>query len=432
MNKKGFTLIELLAVIVILAIIALIAVPIILNKIRDAREEANETNVELHAPAVKNERSVELYATAVKNAIMKKKIDEPKVEIKGSYTQTKQGRTLIGPTILDVEYDGDIQCEVIEVLDSYKLKLTNCKVPGSNNSYSYDEENEGTLTSPSEPGGETPTDPTPEEPGDEEDDNDSDVFDASALTYIDMEVVYYDVGNGIAGCTNYHEDNSKTGYNGMNPTGNQTNCLKFYKYAEDATTKTMILDHNTTATVAWYPTGTNQYGPSTASGYVLDRLKSDTASWQGTIEPSNYLMDQTGQTSNTKYTIDYSGYKARLITAQEITYITGNTGWDETSTSSNWYYFHDFSQNIYAGRGDVCASSGCTYGWLYDRTTIGCESYGCLNDSDVETYGYWTASSYASNSNGAWYVYYDGDVRSNLVSYSGSGGVRPVITISKS
>ena len=40
--KKGFTLIELLAVIVILVIIALIASPIVLNIIKDARENASK------------------------------------------------------------------------------------------------------------------------------------------------------------------------------------------------------------------------------------------------------------------------------------------------------------------------------------------------------------------------------------------------------
>jgi len=147
MKKNGFTLIELLAVIVILAIIALIAVPIILNIIRDARESANE-------------RSIELYATAVKNAIMKKKIEDPQTEIKGSYTQTNEGRTLTGSTVLNIEYDGDVQCDVIEVLDNYKLKLDDCTVTGVDSSYSYDEENgvtnEGEVTSPSEPETEEP------------------------------------------------------------------------------------------------------------------------------------------------------------------------------------------------------------------------------------------------------------------------------------
>ena len=50
------------------------------------------------------------------------------------------------------------------------------------------------------------------------------------------------------GCTNYHVDNSKTGYNGTTSTtttGNQTSCLKFYAYGyEDGdTTVKLLLDY---------------------------------------------------------------------------------------------------------------------------------------------------------------------------------------------
>ena len=52
MKNKGFTLIELLAVIVILAIIALIAVPIVLNIIKDSKENATIRSAELYLDAV--------------------------------------------------------------------------------------------------------------------------------------------------------------------------------------------------------------------------------------------------------------------------------------------------------------------------------------------------------------------------------------------
>jgi len=142
MKKNGFTLIELLAVIVILAIIALIAVPIVLNIIRDARESSEE-------------RSVELYAKAVKNAIMKKKIEEPKAIITGSYASTTDGKNLTGPTTLNVEYDGEVYCKGIQVgneenKNDYKLYLSGCTVTKSNNSYKYTDgtgaEKEGVVT----------------------------------------------------------------------------------------------------------------------------------------------------------------------------------------------------------------------------------------------------------------------------------------------
>ena len=55
MKNKGFTLIELLAVIVILAIIALIATPVVLNIIKDSKNNSTERSIELYLDQVKNE-----------------------------------------------------------------------------------------------------------------------------------------------------------------------------------------------------------------------------------------------------------------------------------------------------------------------------------------------------------------------------------------
>ena len=164
-------------------------------------------------------------------------------------------------------------------------------------------------------------------------------------------------------------------------------------------------------------------------------MNDDTKSWVGTKTPSNYTMDQTGQTSNANYTIDYSSYKARLITAQEVATITDYSGWDEkVSANSKWYYFDSKTTTA----SDTCKSgksgdtSGCQYGWLYDRTHTNCTESGCLNNSDVEIYGYWTSSSRAANSYGAWRVYGLGNVADNLVNDSSDYGVRPVIEVLKS
>jgi len=154
-------------------------------------------------------------------------------------------------------------------------------------------------------------------------------------------------------------------------------------------------------------------------------------------------VDQTGKTSNAKYTIKYSkkpsyaletdgAFKARLITMQEIAKITENTSFDET-TSSNYYYFHDLTNNAETGRGDVCSSIGCEYGWLYDRTKDDCETFGCKNNSSSgynET-GYWTSYSDANYSDRALCVNYDGIVHGDGTNNSISAGVRPVITILK-
>ena len=243
--------------------------------------------------------------------------------------------------------------------------------------------------------------------------------DESRKKFENGEVVYFDVTTGEK-CSNYTETQSNIGV--------KVGCMKFYAFNDDGKdTVNLILDHNTTATVAWNSSGSNASGPKE----VLKQLNDDTKSWVGTKTPSNYTMDQTGQTSNAKYTIDYSGYKARLITAQEIAQITGNTGWDEKLAASNWYYFDSKSTTA----SDTCKegnTTGCKYGWLYDRTSIDCTTWGCLNNSDQEIYGYWTSTPYVSSSSNAWNVYCGGRLSILYVDADRTYGVRPVITVLKS
>ena len=121
-----------------------------------------------------------------------------------------------------------------------------------------------------------------------------------------------------------------------------------------------------------------------------------------------------------------------LITAQEIAQITGNTTWNEkVATNGDWYYFDSKTTT----ESDTCkkgGTNGCKYGWLYDRTSTICTEFGCLNNSDKETYGYWTASSFAGRSSAAWNVYYDARVADIDVTTWDGIGVRPVITVLKS
>ncbi len=258
--------------------------------------------------------------------------------------------------------------------------------------------------------------------------------------------------NGNRGVTIQDYQNSMTGYNGTNPKDKQNSCLKFYAFNDDGGDKVnLILDHNASSNIAWISKedyiaaggtseswcGKNDKGPLT----LLKQLQTNTESWQGTETPSNYTMDQIGQASNAKYTIDYSSYKARLITAQEIATITGNTTWDETTTSYKEYYFNSKTNTP----SDTCKygnTSGCKYGWLYDRTSIFCTAYRCLNDSDITNviysreevllYGYWTASSTSYDASGAWYVTYNSFMSGDAVSFGVIYGVRPVIEVLKS
>ncbi len=230
--------------------------------------------------------------------------------------------------------------------------------------------------------------------------------------------VYFNVTTGVK-CTSsdYTETQSNIGVN--------SGCMKFYIFNDDGgDTLNLILDHNTTATILWNSSGSSTSGPKEA----LTQLKTDTENWNGTETPTNYAIDQTGQTSGAKYIIDYSAYKARFITAQEVATITGNTSWNEKNASSVFYFDTNATSNSSTCQsGDI---SGCAYGWLYDRTKPDCTTYGCKNNSDKSTLGYWTVSPRAESIRENWCVAYEGYLGDYIVNFPAYYGIRPVIEIS--
>ena len=378
MKNKGFTLIELLAVIVVLAIIALIATPIVMNTIKNAKKGAAE-------------RGADNYIKQVETAIATSKLDGKDVA-DGTYTIDENGN-LTGTGLPDgkltIEMNGEKPKSGSIVIKNGQV-TTDSSMTIGDYTVSYNPTNKKYEAKP------------------------------SAKKYNNGDVVYFNVTTGEK-CSDYTETQSNTGV--------KEECMKFYAFNDNGgDTVNLILDHNTTATVAWNSSGSNVNGPKE----LLAQLKTDTSSWKGTITPLNYTMDQTRQTSKANYTIDYSGYKARLITAQEIAEITGNTIWDEKTASDQYYYFdtNTTTESTTCKKGNT---SGCLYGWLYDRISTDCTDYGCLNnaDSTMTGNGYWTASSHADASLYAWLVH-NNFVGNLAVSYDGGYGVRPVITVSKS
>ena len=164
----------------------------------------------------------------------------------------------------------------------------------------------------------------------------------------------------------------------------------------------MILDHNTTAGLAWNTDGT--YGTNVS------------------YEESNIKPEVDKLVSVSKW-VD----TPRLISAEEIAQITGYSNWNQ-----NWYYLDSNSTT------QTAKSQGASkYAWLFDYTN-GCTSYGC-NTADGTKYtndyvwGYWTSTTKGTAGSGilVWGVYRPGSLESDGA-YSTSYGVRPVISISKS
>ncbi len=167
----------------------------------------------------------------------------------------------------------------------------------------------------------------------------------------------------------------------------KSGCMKWYAFKEDDTSYTMLLDHNTTAKVAW-----NSDNINTSMKEVQTEL--------------NNLVNVT------KWEVT-----PRLIHAQEIANITGK---------SSIYSFR-FDSNC-SLRGE-CSIGENKYYWLFDYTN-NCIENGC-KVADSSTAGHWTDTPESGSPNHVWCVTYDSD----LYSYSSVTkhyGVRPVITVQKS
>ena len=195
--------------------------------------------------------------------------------------------------------------------------------------------------------------------------------------------------------------NSCNALNSVSGTGTKTGCMKWYIYSEDNNSYTMILDHNTTSGAGVAYNSTNSNGEMKE---VKTALESDTSTWDKSL-------------------------KARLITANEVAKITGNTSFDEkTSTWDSEFYFDSNNQTQVANK-----TNKSKYAWLYDYTS-GCADYGCNIEHPVyfgyDTNGYWTSATLADDSC-AWAVNRRGELYPEPKSYNYLG-TRPVITISKS
>ena len=457
MKRKGFTLIELLAVIVVLAIIALIATPIVMNTIKRSKKGAAERSADSYIKQVETVVATErLEGNILEGEYIvqsdgnlcpvsgcgENDKDKVVIEMNGNKPTSgtitiKNGQVTINSTMTigeyDVSYDETTNKYVAIKLETYSITYNLTNVSGDNsNGSSITTKEVKTLKFTANKGYRlqesvivtgatsvwdkaTGTLILSKVTGDV---NVTIVGEEIPL-YKNGEVVYFNVTTGKK-CSDYTETQSNTGV--------KKGCMKFYAFNDDGKdTVNLILDHNTKATVKWTSSGSNASVPKE----VLEQLKTDTSTWIGTITPENYSIDQSGQDSKAKYTVDYSSYKARLITAQEVAQITGNTTFDEKTATSEYYFDTNTStQSATCKSGDI---SGCKYGWLYDRTRAECTKYGCLNNSEVYMNGYWTISPTANSSVGAWSVNFGGSLSFFRIDVGGGYlGLRPVITVLRS
>ena len=349
-SKKGFTLIELLAVIVILAIIALIATPIIIGFIEQARKKAFENTAYGVLEGLRLDYTERILTGTTSTP---KEFTFPNSGLKLSGEEPAYGSAKI-------DGKGNISFALADRDKKWcaKKEATSEKVTVED----YTEENckiDGTS------GGE--------------------VTDAVA----DGTVVYFDPVVETK-CDTYTEANSATGI--------KEGCMKWYTFGGDNDNETvnLLLDHNTTAKVAW-----NTNDDNTDSSQINQKVVLDTEGWVGS---------------------------PRLITAEEVAKITNNPNVEKfkngTSVLGDWFYFQDNSQT------DPNLSQGTsTYKWLFNRT-LNCTSYGC-DVGDNSNYGFWTNTA-VSGSSSVWIVDCHGRLDRHSAYNDDRYGIRPVITVSKS
>ena len=169
----------------------------------------------------------------------------------------------------------------------------------------------------------------------------------------------------------------------------------FNDEGKNASTMNMILDHNTTAKVAYNSTKIN-----TEPKEVATALTTDTTGWNSSLN-------------------------ARLIKAEEIAKITGNISFIESALTSNKQFYFDSNNQTQT----VKNQGKSNYYWLFDYTS-GCTTFGC-HISDSSNNGYWTSTPVSGSSSNVWLVSKNGRLYYYNANDNTYRGVRPVITVSK-
>ena len=341
MKKTGFTLIELLAVIVILAIIALIATPTILGVIEKARKGASE-------------QSALGYIDAVEKQVAINQVKDENLIDDGTYEVPMTGITVKGeaPTKGWLKIEKGLVTNYSFVIGKYVVTKGSETVKGDEPAKSEEE-----VTK-------------------------------SYTVYSNGTAIYYNP-----------ETNSKCNESeAVSTTGTKNGCMKWYTFNDEgknASTVNMILDHNTTAKVAYNSTKIN-----TEPKEVATALTTDTTGWNSSLN-------------------------ARLIKAEEIAKITGNISFIESALTSNkWFYFDSNNQTQ-----TVKNQGKSNYYWLFDYTS-GCTTFGC-HISDSSNNGYWTSTPVSGSSSNVWLVSKNGRLYYYNANDNTYRGVRPVITVSK-
>ena len=427
MNKKGFTLVELLGVLVVLSVILMIAFPLINTYINKSKQKAYDTQMGLIITGLKD------YVIEHKEVLPVNDTDYVTFTLGQLKALGIVNNSVVNP--LDgKEIDDSMEFKIIKDGSKYTYQIV------ESSRLSRDDKNHTPyitlngnilnyidLDSTYTELGASATDYNGKPLSVTIDKTDLDVstigvyqirYEAidsnNTKSYAIRTVIVGEfkiLANGTVVYYNPETNTKCTSAEAVSVSGTKTGCMKWYVFNDDGKSKTvnLLLDHNTTAKVAWVTkedyiaaggteaewgsNGNNNKGPITA----LKQLKSDTKAWNSSLN-------------------------ARLIEASEVAKITNNTAW---TAGDNSYYFHTNSNTEYKG-----AAGTNKYAWLFDNT-YNCTTYGC-NVADSSAGAYWTNTADSGNFNTAFTVYYIGILsHDNSVANASGPGVRPVIEVSR-
>ena len=260
------------------------------------------------------------------------------------------------------------------------------------------------------------------------------------------DIVYFNPTNGeqcreidyTTNLNNYSTTN-KLSDGTKSPTGLKSGCMKWYAFNDsvDNGLVNLILDHNTMHNSVW--------GTDKSMNIISSVIKSDTDDWDESLT-LNKKIDN----------FDYTGYKSRLITANEVAQITGadealqwsiDKPYTETptigSTISFFYLDGKFGTDINWQTLTTSSTNKSKFAWLFNNT-YDCLNFGC-EVADQNTYpvvenvspyaspiyGYWTSTYILNNGEKeAWHM----PVHCKFYPYTISSwgpGFRPVIMVNK-
>ena len=409
MKKKGFTLVELLAVIFMLSLILVIAVPSVNRYIKQSKEKAYNTQISTIIEAA------QAYASANSGLLPRKEEFVVKITL-GQLKSSGLIKEEVKNPNDDKYFDDALTIEIKKKGETYTYDIVESTIT------TRDGEKSPIINLNGSPMVTYNLNATYTELGASATDSDgnaisnividksnlvmstegiyqvkytaTDTKGISSTVYRNVYVSNNKYANGTAIYFNPNSNSVCSKAEATSNTSKSNGCMKWYTFNDDgSSTVNLLLDHNTTATVAWASTGTNANGPVE----VKKQLENDIASWNGAVKST-----------------------ARLIEASEIAKITGYPNWN-----NNRYYFHTNSNTEYKG-----AAGTNRYAWLFDNT-YNCTTYGC-NVADSSAGAYWTNTADSGNFNTAFTVYYIGILsHDNSVANASGPGVRPVIEVSR-